>query len=107
MLWSQQSWVQGWGQGQGAVTKISSVQSLSHVQLFATPWTAAGQASLSITNSRSVLKLMSMELEMPSNHLTLRCQRIGHLTYLSLCFPICKPKIQMTPYYKEEMRRYI
>ena len=47
----------------------SSVQSLSHVQLFVTPWTAARQASLSITNSRSLLKLMSIELLMPSNHL--------------------------------------
>ena len=45
----------------------SSVQSLSHVQLFVTPWTAALQASLSITNSRSLLKLMSIELLMPSN----------------------------------------
>ena len=45
------------------------VQSLSCVQLFATPWTAARQASLSITNSRSLLKLMSVELVMPSNHL--------------------------------------
>ena len=48
-----------------------SVQSLSHVQLFATPWTAAHQASLSITNSRSLLRLMSIELVMPSNHLIL------------------------------------
>ena len=50
---------------------LSSVQSLSRVQLFATPWTAAHQASLSITNSWSLLKLMSIELVMPSNHLTL------------------------------------
>ena len=49
------------------------VQSLSHVQLFATPWTAACQASLSITNSWSLLKLMSIESVMPSNHLTLCC----------------------------------
>ena len=48
-----------------------SVQSLSHVQLFATPWTAACQASLSITNSQSLLKLMSIESVMPSNHLIL------------------------------------
>ena len=48
-----------------------SVQSLSLVQLFATPWTAALQASLSITNSWSLLKLMSIELVMPSNHLIL------------------------------------
>ena len=45
--------------------------SLSHDQLFATPWTAVHQASLSITNSQSLLKLMSIELVMPSNHLVL------------------------------------
>ena len=45
--------------------------SLSHVQLFATPWTAAHQASLSITNSQSLLRLMSIMLVMPSNHLIL------------------------------------
>ena len=45
--------------------------SVSHVRLFATPWTAAHQASLSITNSRSLLKLMSIALVMPSNHLIL------------------------------------
>ena len=49
------------------------VQSLSHVRLFATPWTAARQASLSFTNSRSLLKLMSIESAMPSNHLILCC----------------------------------
>jgi len=49
----------------------SSVQSLSLVWLFATPWTAARQASLSITNSQSLLKLMSIESVMPSNHLIL------------------------------------
>ena len=49
--------------------KFSSVQSLSRVWLFATPWTAAHQASLSIANSRSLLRLMSMV--MPTNHLTL------------------------------------
>ena len=47
--------------------------SLSHVQLFATPWTAACQASLSITNFLSLLKLMSIESVMPSNHLILCC----------------------------------
>ena len=56
----------------------SSVQSLSHVRLFVTPWTAAGQASLSITNSRSSLKLMSIELVMPSNHLIL-CHSLSFL----------------------------
>ena len=52
---------------------FSSVQLLSRVRFFATPWTAACQASLSITNSRSLLKLMSIELVMPSNHLILCC----------------------------------
>ena len=51
--------------------QFSSVELLSHVRLFATPWTAACQASLSITNSRNLLKLMSIELVMPSNHLIL------------------------------------
>ena len=51
--------------------KPGSVQLLSHVQLFATPWTAAHQASLSITNSRSLLKLMFIESVMSSNHLIL------------------------------------
>ena len=51
--------------------QFSSVQSLSRVGLFATPWTAARQASLSITNSQSLLKLVSIELVMPSNHLIL------------------------------------
>ena len=50
---------------------FSSVQSLSRVRLFATPWTAACQASLSITNSWSLRKLMSIESVMPSNHLIL------------------------------------
>ena len=50
---------------------FSSVQSLSRVQLFATPWTTARQASLSVTNSWSLLKLMSIESVMPPNHLIL------------------------------------
>ena len=50
---------------------FSSVQSLSRVQIFATPWTAACQASLSITNSWNLLKFMSIESVMPSNHLIL------------------------------------
>ena len=57
----------------------SSVQSLSHVQLLATPWTAAHQASLSITNSWSLLKLMSIESMMPSNHVIL-CRPLLLLT---------------------------
>ena len=51
--------------------QFSSVQSLSHVQLFATPWIAACQASLSITNSQSSLRLTSIESEMPSSYLIL------------------------------------
>ena len=56
-----------------SVTKIhiSSIQSLSRVWLFVTPWAAAHQASLSITNSRSLLKLMSTESVMPTDHLML------------------------------------
>ena len=59
---------------------FSSVLSLSHVRLFVTPWTAARQTSLSITNSWSLLKLMSIELVMPSNHLI-------------LCHPLLSPSI--------------
>ena len=50
------------------ITILSSVQLLSHVRLFATPWTAAWQASLAITNSWSILKLMSIKSVMPSNY---------------------------------------
>ena len=57
-----------------------SVQLLSRVRLFATPWTAASQASLSITNSWSLLKLISVELVMPFNHLI-------------LCHPLLLPSI--------------
>ena len=53
------------------MNQLSSVQSLSRVWLFATPWTAARQASLSIINSQSLCKLMSIESVMPSNHLIL------------------------------------
>ena len=62
---------------------ISSVQSLSRVQLFATPWISSCQASLSITNCQSLLKLTSIESVMPSNHLIL-CQP---LLLLSSVFP--------------------
>ena len=63
------------GEKQGWIYSVqfSSVLLLSCVWLFATPWTAAHQASLSITNSRSLLKLMSIESVMPSNHLILCC----------------------------------
>ena len=60
--------------------QFSSDQSLSDVRLFATPWTAAHQANLSITNSQSLFKLMSIELVMPSNHLI-------------LCYPLLLPSI--------------
>ena len=63
--------------------QFSSFQSLSHVQLFMTPWTAACQASLSVTSSWSLLKLMSIDLVMPSNHLILR----HHLLLLPSIFP--------------------
>ena len=66
-----------------ALHVLTSVQSLSRVRLFVTPWTAARLASLSITNSRSLLKLMSIELVMPSNHLIL-CRP---LLLLSSIFP--------------------
>ena len=63
------------------------VQLLSHVQLFATPWTAARQASLSITNSQSLLKLLSIELVMPSSH---------HILYHPLLFlPSIFPSIRV------------
>ena len=62
------------------VNLLSSVQSLSHVWLFAAPWTAVCQASLSITNSWSLLILMSIESVMPSNHFT-------------LCLPLLLPSI--------------
>ena len=62
--------------------RISSVQLFSHVRLFATPWTAILQASLSITNSWSLLRLMSVESVMPPNHLIL-C----HLLLLPSIFP--------------------
>ena len=53
--------------------RVSSIQSLSRFRLFATPWTAAHQASLSVTNSRSSPKLMCIESVMPSSHLILCC----------------------------------
>ena len=63
--------------------EISSVQSLSHVRLYVTPWTTAHQASLSITNSWSLLKLIWIESVMPSNHLIL----CGPLLLLPSIFP--------------------
>ena len=64
-------------------SKFSSVQSLNHVWLFATPWTAAHQASLSTINSWSLPKFMSIESVMPSNHLILCCP----LFFLTSIFP--------------------
>ena len=64
----------------------SSVQLLSHVQLFATPWTAACQASLSITNTQNLPKLMSTESVMPSNQLIL----FHPLLLLPSIFPIIR-----------------
>ena len=66
---------------------ISSVQSLHHVRLFVTSWTAICQASLSITNSWSLLKLMSIESVMPSNHLI--------LCHLLLLLPSIFPSIRV------------
>ena len=59
------------GRGSPTVGMILQVQLLSHVQFFATPWTGARQASLSITNAQSLFKLVSIESVMPSNHLIL------------------------------------
>ena len=69
--------------GQDLSWGLSSLQSLSRVWLFVTPWTTACQASLSITNSRSLPKIMSIELVMPSNHLILCCP----LLHLPSIFP--------------------
>ena len=66
---------------------VVAVQSLSHVQLSATPWTAARQASLSFTISLSLLKLMSIESVMPSNHLIL-CRLLLLLPSASGSFPV-------------------
>ena len=67
----------------GVVSSTLDVQVLSHVRLFATPWTAAHQPSLSVTISQSLLKLMSIELVMPFNHLICCCC----LLLLPLLFP--------------------
>ena len=87
-------WTQGWNPCSNTWYKgqllnlsglpLQSVQLLSHVQLFATPWTTVlGQTSLSITSSWNLLKLMSIESVMPSNHLILCCP----LLLLPLIFP--------------------
>ena len=74
------------GYGRSPRVQFSSVQSLSHVQLFVTPWTAACQASMSITNSWSLSKPMSIELVMPSNHLII----CWPLLLLPSIFPIIR-----------------
>ena len=66
--------------------QFSLVQSLSRVQLFATPWPVACQASLSITNSRSVFKLMSIESLIPFNHLILCCPLLPSIFLSSRVF---------------------
>ena len=71
----------------GIFSQFSSVQSLSHVQLFATPWIAACQASQSITNSWSSLRLTSIESVMPSSHLILCCPL--------LLLPLISPSIRV------------
>ena len=75
--------IPGWG---NKILHVTSVQSLSRVQLFATSWTAACQASLPITNSRTLLKLMSIELVMLSNHL---------IVYRPLFLPSIVPSIRV------------
>ena len=77
------------------IIQFSSVQTLSWVRLFSTPWTAAHQASLSITNSQSLLKLISIELVMPSNHLILCCPL--------LLLPLILPSIRV--FSNESVRR--
>ena len=72
LIFSSKTWkLSSLNTGGGSSVQFSSVQSLSHVRLFATPWIAARQASLSITNSQSLLKLMSIESVMSSSHLIL------------------------------------
>ena len=84
---------------QGSI-QFSSFQSLSHVWLFAAPGTAACQASLSITNTRSLLKLMSIELVMTSNYLIFSHFRIGGgggvITFPYKCI-VFYPKLPSTP----------
>ena len=76
--------------GSDGINLSSSVQLLSLVQLFVTPWTAVCQASLSITKSWSLLKLISIELVMPSNHLI--------LCHLLLLLPSIFPSIRVFSY---------
>ena len=86
------NWILFWWAGPCSV-QFSSVQSLSHVRLFVTPCTTVPQASLSITNSRSLLKLMSTESVMPSNHLILCCP----LLFLPSIFPSIRVFSNVSP----------
>ena len=79
---------------QSTLHTFSSIQSLSNVRLFATPWTAACPASLSITSSQSLLKLMPIESVMPSNHLILCHPLSSHLQ----SFPASE-SFQMTQFF--------
>ena len=83
MTWALSQLLKWWGPS----GYFSSVQSLSHVQFFAIPWIAARQASLSITNSQSPPKPMSIEMVMPSNHLI--------LCHLLLLLPSIFPSIRV------------
>ena len=83
---------------QGNTVQFSSVQSLSHVRLFVTPWTAAHQASLSITNSWSAHKPMFIESVMPSNHLIL-CRPL-------LLLPSIPPSIRVFSYESTLLMRW-
>ena len=79
--------------GEETGVRFSSVQSLSHVRIFVTPWTAARQSSLSITNSRSLLQLMSIQLVTPFNFLILCHQRMtSHPLFL---LPSILPSIRV------------
>ena len=84
-------WVQSWGNciSPGEFVWFSSVQLLSRVRLFETPWTAARQASLSITNSQSSLRLASIESVMPSSRFILCCPL--------LLLPPIPPSIRVFP----------
>ena len=80
--------------------QLSSVQLLNRLRLFATPWTAAHQASLSITNSQSLLKLTSIKSVLPSNHLILCCPLLRLQGQISIT-----SDIQMIPLLWQKVKR--
>ena len=89
--------------------QFSSVQLLSHVQLFATPWTAAHQASRSITSSRSLLELMLIESMIPSNHHT-HFSFHSHTHFLPILFfskPLATMTNQILYFYKFIISRFM